>query len=101
MARPIRTLELLPTQRQQLERLSKQSTAPQRLVRRAHIILERADGLSQEQIAWRLGINRPVVVLWEKRFRQAGLEGLNEARRSGRKPSLDLKLKEQIYRSLD
>lgn len=96
MSRPIRSLQLLPQQRQELQGLIKRPTAPQRLVQRARIILERAEGLSQEQTARRLGINRPVVCLWEKRFRQAGLAGLNEARRSGRRPSLDWKLKEQI-----
>jgi transposase len=35
-----------------------------------------------------VGINRSVVVKWEKRFMQHGVAGLAEARRSGRKPAI-------------
>ena len=96
MARPIRVLEITDEQRQQLNGLIKRTTCPQRMVRRARMILARADGLSQADTARRVGVNRPVVSHWEKRFRLSGIQGLNEAKRSGRKPSLDPHLKEQI-----
>jgi len=72
------------------------ATATQREVRRARIILKRAEGLSQQETAEVVGVNRPVVVQWEKRFREAGIGGLAEARRPGRKPSIDPQIREEI-----
>ena len=46
--------------------------------------------------ARRIGVNRPVVVLWEQRFRVAGLAGLAEAKGRGRKPSMALETKAAI-----
>lgn len=79
-----------------LKQILNTPTSPQRLVRRAEIILCRADGLSQAQAAEKTGVNRPVVSKWENRFREAGVEGLNEAPRSGRKPVLSEMIKSQI-----
>ncbi|WP_231363880.1 helix-turn-helix domain-containing protein, partial [Verrucomicrobium sp. 3C] len=45
---------------------------PQREARRARIILHRINGLTQEQTARTEGVNRPVVVQWERRFREQG-----------------------------
>lgn len=59
-------------------------------------MLNRADGLSQEATAEKVGVNRPVVVKWERRFRAGGLGGLVEAKRSGRNPSVDMAVRQQI-----
>jgi transposase len=96
MARPVRALPITAAQRAALRRLVRQPTAAQRAVRRAQIILHRADGLSQAETARRVGVNRPVVVVWEQRFREAGLAGLAEAKGRGRKPSLALETKAAI-----
>jgi transposase len=96
MARPIRILAVESKQRSELQRMIHRPKATQRDVRRASIILARADGLSQEQTAELVGVNRPVVVKWEKRFRDSGIAGLAEARRPGRNPSIDTKIREQI-----
>lgn len=96
MARPIRGLPLSPQQRTELQSVINRPTASQRQVQRCRIILLRADGLSQQQVAEGVGINRPVVVHWEKRFREGGMEGLNEARRSGRTPVISDSLKAQV-----
>jgi transposase/transcriptional regulator with XRE-family HTH domain len=89
-------LAITPEQRGALRRLVQQPTAPQRAVRRAQIILHRADGLSQAEAARRVGVNRPVVVTWEQRFGAAGLAGLAEAQGRGRKPSVALATKAAI-----
>jgi transcriptional regulator with XRE-family HTH domain len=89
-------LPITAAQRAALRRLVRQPTAPQREVRRALIILHRADGLSQAETARRVGVNRPVVVVWEQRFREAGLAGLAEAKGRGRKPSVALETKAAI-----
>jgi transposase len=96
MARPISLLSVSDVQRKELERLAGRPTASQREVQRCRIILLRGEGLCQEEVARRVGVNRPVVVHWEKRFRQGGIEGLKEARRSGRPPVITEALKAQI-----
>ena len=88
MARPIRVLSLDPIQHRELQTMIKRPKASQREVRRARIILARAEGLSQQQTAGRVGVNRPVVAKWEARFLENGIPGLAEARRSGRKPAI-------------
>jgi len=75
-ARPIQLPLITPEQRRELRRLVNRSKASVRDVRRAWIILNRADGLSQRQAAQRGNVNRCVIALWEKRFRQQGLAGL-------------------------
>lgn len=96
MARPIRILEASPEQKRSLEFMISRPTTPQREARRARIVLHRINGLTQEQTARTERVNRPVVVQWEKRFREGGIEGLREARRSGRKPSIRAEVKEAI-----
>ena len=96
MPRPIKLLSVTAQQRAELESMVNRPTAEHRMVRRCRIILYRAEGLSQEETAEKVGMSRPAVNAWEKRFTVEGMEGLNERRRSGRKPSLDEKIKEEI-----
>ena len=56
--------------------------------RRAWIILNRADGLSQTETARKVGVRQSVVVQWEQRFRKAGIAGLSDAKGRGRKPRI-------------
>jgi len=88
MSRPIRLLEISQEQRKELRRIVAASTSPQRLVRRARIILLRAEGRSQVATAEMAGVNRPVVIHWERRFADLGLAGLEDAPGRGRKPSI-------------
>lgn len=96
MSRPISILPLDPEVQQELEAIIKRPRASQREVRRARIIIARANGLSQQQTADLVGVNRPVVAKWEKRFRQNSIAGLVEARRSGRKPAIDARTRSEI-----
>ena len=96
MARPISILNLTSEQRKELQRIIRRPKATKREMSRAWIILHRADGLSQAQTALKVGVNRPVVIKWEKRFRASGLGGLAEAARSGRKPSVTATVRQQI-----
>jgi transposase len=47
-----------------------------------------AEGLSQQEVARRIGVRRRIVTKWCGRFRQLGLAGLADAGGRGRKPSL-------------
>lgn len=88
MARPVNKLEVDATQRRELQRIVKASTSSVRAVRRARIVLLRAEGHSQAEVAAAVAVNRPVVALWERRFRQQGLAGLRDAKGRGRKSTL-------------
>jgi len=96
MARPIRPIEATSEQKYELEQVVARPTTPQREARRAKIILHRINGLNQAQTASIEKVNRPVVVHWEKRFRDMGLEGLCEAKRSGRTPSISMDVRRAI-----
>ena len=84
----IRALELESGQRQALLAVVRSAKSSVRDVRRARIVLCRADGLSQAQTAAQVGVNRPVVSTWEGRFRREGIAGLRDKKGRGRKASL-------------
>ncbi len=71
-------------------------TSPQRMVRRARIILARAAGRSQTETAADVGVNRSVVVHWEHRFAGFGLAGLEDTPGRGRRPSIPETKKERL-----
>lgn len=45
----------------------------------------RGDGVSQQEIAMNMSVDRRVAVYWRKRFRSGGVDEIREALRSGRK----------------
>jgi transposase len=49
--------------------------------------------MKQLDVAQQVQVNRHVVVLWERRFRVEGIGGLQESKRSGRKPTIDPQIK--------
>ncbi|MFJ9029539.1 ROK family protein [Streptomyces sp. NPDC102274] len=61
---------------------------PERSVR-ARIVLDAAAGLSVSGSARALGISRPTVTTWRKRYAAEGLAGLEHRPRSGRPPQVD------------
>ena len=83
-------------QRRELRAIINRPADPCRENRRAWIVLNRADGLSQTQAAAKVGVARPVVIKWEQRFRKTGLAGLADAKGRGRKPWLDPQVREKI-----
>ena len=54
------------------------------LAQRARIVLAAAEGLSNTQVAARVGCSRPTVVRWRSRYATEGLTGLDDQPRSGR-----------------
>jgi Winged helix-turn helix len=73
-------------QRMVLEEIARTLTYPYRDVIRARTILALADGVSQVEVARRVGLRRRIVRKWAERFVERGLLGLNDAPRSGRPP---------------
>jgi len=76
--------------RGRLEALVRRSSAPQRLVLRARIVLSAARGHANAQIARELAIGVDTVRTWRRRFCCGGMPGLNDRPRPGRPPSYGL-----------
>jgi transposase len=89
MARPKLDLVLRPAQRNELQRLLKAPATPQKLVRRARIVLLAAGGEENTSIAQALKTSPTTVGLWRQRFVDLGLAGLEEAPRPGRPATID------------
>ncbi len=76
-------------ERKKVVRLTCSRNTAQKVVLRAKIVLNKMEGLKQEDIAEQLGTSRVSVGLWVKRYQEGGLGALlKDAPRSGRIPKL-------------
>jgi uncharacterized protein YjcR len=96
MARPISQLDVTLEDRIELQRRFRAATAPQRESLRARIILLRAKGKKEQDIATELGVSMATVSKWSSRFELSGLDGLADKPGRGRKPSLPAGKMEQV-----
>ena len=96
MARPISKVDLTEAERQALEGRVHAWTASQRDSLRAAIILRRAEGIKQAQVARELGVSVACVNKWSQRFERDGLDGLQDVKGRGRPPSLPSDKVEQV-----
>jgi transposase len=74
-------------ERSEIQRLAQSRTAPARLVERAQIIWHTSQGERVPRLAQRLNISEPTTRTWVKRFNEAGLAGLQDRPRPGRRPT--------------
>jgi transposase len=89
-------------ERDELERWTRRRSSAQGLALRARIVLLAGEGLTNTQIARRLGISRPPVAKWRKRFAEHRLDGLTDEPRPGRPRSIgDEQVEEVIVRTLE
>ena len=87
--RQLAPLSLEAETREQLTSLSKSTTLPHSLVRRAKMILASADGLSNTEVGRRVGASAQAVGKWRRRFLERGLQGLHDELRPGRPRTYD------------
>lgn len=71
-----------------LETWLRAPTAPQRMAKRAQIVLGSADGKSVRAIARQVGVSQVAVCRWRDRYRAEGLAGIQTRHRSGRPPRI-------------
>ena len=90
MARPISVVEVTASEQQELQRRVKASTVSKRDSLRAAIVLRRAEGVKQAQVAEELGVSIASVNKWSQRFERDGLEGLKDKKGRGRPPSISV-----------
>ena len=87
--RPAPALTLREGDRPRLEKLSRASSTPAGLARRARLVLMAAEGISNTEIEQRLEVSRPTVLRWRDRYQAKGIAGLVDEARSGRPRSID------------
>jgi transposase len=77
-------IELTEGERETLVRWMRRRTGPQALALRARIVLACAEpGASNSGVARSLGVSRPTVITWRRRFAEHRLDGLTDEPRPG------------------
>jgi transposase len=85
MARPVSALELTPEEKRHLQRVAGRKTGSQRDGLRARIVLRRAEGTREADVADALGVSLTTVSTWSRRFELEGMAGLKDLPGRGRK----------------
>src|SRR4051794_41308822 len=75
--------------RERLEAWLRSSIIQAGLAQRARIVLLAADGLTNVDIAARVGVSLPTVTSWRTRYARSGIGGLSDQARSGRPRIVD------------
>jgi transposase len=59
------------------------------LAQRARIVLLAADGIGTNEIVRRVGVSKPTVIAWKKRYAAEGVGGLDDRKKAGRPRTTD------------
>src|SRR4051812_38990860 len=95
-------IELSVDERVVLESWVRRRTSAQALALRSRIVLAAAEGLTNLEIAERVGVSRPTVTKWRKRFAEHRLDGLTDEPRPGRPRTItDEQVEEVVVRTLE
>ena len=95
-------IELTDEERAALEGLARRRMSAQAAALRARIVLAAAEGDSNTEIAKRLGVSRPTVTKWRRRFVEYRLDGLLDEPRPGRPRTIsDEQVEEVIVKTLE
>src|SRR5215510_3658604 len=102
IGRPTKPLNVTPEEKEKLTMLARRPKTGQALAMRARIVLGCSDGLSNGEVARRLGITGATVCKWRERFRAERLEGLVDEPRPGAPRSItDSQVEEVITKTLE
>ena len=82
-------VDVVPSDRAELESWLRAPTMPAGLVQRARIVLLAAEGHGTGEIVTRTGASKPTVIQWKRRYAEGGLAALDDRPRSGRPKQLD------------
>ena len=96
MVRPISVIELDDQEKCELERRIKSPTASKQDHLRANIILLRAKGTKQADVASSLSVSIACVNKWSQRFERDGMSGLSDQPGRGRPTSIDPSIIEKV-----
>jgi transposase len=100
--RPKKPLTVGTADREKLELLARRPKTAQRVALRSKIVLRAAEGLSNREIARRLGVTGATVGKWRERFRARGMEGLGDDARPGTPRKItDAQVEEAVTQTLE
>jgi transposase len=100
--RPKKPLTVKPADLEKLELLARRPKTAQRVAIRSKIVLRAAEGLSNQEIARRLGVTGATVGKWRERYRLRGMEGLADEPRPGTPRKItDAKVEEAVTQTLE
>jgi transposase len=88
MSRRAPQIELTVEERTTLESITRSPSAAQRDFSRARIVLLAAEGQRNQQIQERLGVSKPVVIKWRRRYAADSMAGLVDEPGRGRRRKL-------------
>ena len=89
-------IELTEDERALLEGFVRRRRTARGLAQRSEIVLAAAEGKTNTEIAERLGVGRPTVTRWRRRFAQRRVEGLVDEPRPGRPRTITDEQVEQV-----
>jgi putative transposase len=99
--RPVKSIDLSPEMKDELQSITRSRSLPHGLVRRAKIILLAAEGINNKTIAQKIGLSAAMVGMWRQRFIKQGLMGLyDEVRPGGPRSISDEKIAQMIRKTL-
>lgn len=90
MRKPVKLRTLTTEESVEIRRLAASRTEPFRMVQRARLITAMMDDLNlyASEAGKQVGFRSPIMgVAWVRRFNEAGLAGLQDKKRGGRKPT--------------
>jgi len=82
-------VELPVEDRAELTRWTRASSLRAGLAQRARIVLLAADGIGTSEIVERVGVSKPTVIAWKKRYTAEGIGGLADRPKPGRTAQVD------------
>jgi transposase len=82
-------VEVPPRDRNVLEGWLRSPSVRAGLAQRARIVLLAADGVGTGEIVHRVGVSKPAVIRWKRRYASDGIAGLDDRAKSGRPRTID------------
>jgi transposase len=82
-------VEMPAADRAELSRWTRSTSLRAGLAQRARIVLLAADGVGTNEIVTRVGVSKPTVIAWKKRYAAEGIAGLQDVPKSGRPAQID------------
>ena len=83
------SVEVPPRDREVLVSWTRSSSVRAGLAQRARIVLLAAEGMGTGEIVRRVGVSKPTVIAWKRRYAEEGLGGLDDRAKPGRPRRVD------------
>src|SRR4249919_1910797 len=83
------SVEVSPGDRAELQRWLRSPSMPSGMVMRARIVLLAAEGAGTGETVERVGVSKPTVIAWRKRYVAEGIGGLDDRDKPGRPRRID------------